>query len=69
VRYAFRPGALEDGVLHAAAKAAAGIGDIRFGFNLLLLAGLAAEASGKRAVRMEDLEAFTTGLKEVFAET
>jgi hypothetical protein len=43
------------------------IGDIRFGFNLLLLAGLAAEASDKTAVRMEDLKAFTSGLKEVFA--
>jgi Cdc6-like AAA superfamily ATPase len=68
VRHAFRPGAVEDEVLHAAAKAAAEIGDIRFGFNLLLLAGLAAEASDKRAVRIEDLNAFTTGLKEVFAE-
>ncbi len=55
--------------MHATAKAAAEIGDIRFGFNLLLLAGLAAEASDKRAVRMEDLEAFTSGLKEVFTET
>jgi cell division control protein 6 len=69
VKHAFRSGVVEDGVLHAAAKAAEEIGDIRFGFNLLLLVGLAAEASDKRAVRMEDLEVFTSGLKVVFAET
>jgi len=64
VKHAFRSGVVEEEVLHAAAEE---IGDIRFGFNLLLLAGLAAEASAKTAVRMEDLEAFTSGLKEVFA--
>lgn len=53
--------------MRAVAQAVEEIGDIRFGFNLLL-AGLAAEASDKRPVRLKDLEAFTSGLKEVFAE-
>ena len=67
VKHAFRPGTVEEEALHAAAQAVDEIGDIRFGFNLLLLAGLAAEASDKRTIRMQDLEPFTSSLKEVFA--
>jgi Cdc6-like AAA superfamily ATPase len=65
-KHAFKPGTVPADVLQAAAKAAGKLGDIRFGFNLLLLAGLAGEASRRSTVSIKDLNSFLSGLNEIF---
>jgi cell division control protein 6 len=53
---AFKPGAVDDEVVEIAAAFAAGIRDIRAGFNLLSTAGLLAESEGRSKVDLVDLE-------------
>jgi cell division control protein 6 len=60
---AFKPGAVNDETLDEAAALAAEMHDIRVGFNLLLTAGLLAEAQARSRVDLVDLDRAEAAIK------
>jgi Cdc6-like AAA superfamily ATPase len=55
VERAFKPNTISDKLLAMIAKAVSDIGDIRFGFRILLTAGLFAEKSQKKTIDAADI--------------
>jgi cell division control protein 6 len=55
VEHAFKPDTISDKLLTAIAKTASEVGDVRFGFRILLSAALEAEKAQKRTIEAADV--------------